>query len=109
METGYYKIRKEKGYFGTSTHYMRVYVKDRKKYIQIDHQYPQEAERVESQIAEQYVVVKKLIKPVEYHRIRMTLTWEDEDGDRFKFEMRNHAVLDAIFQAFPRLKKLFDP
>ena len=109
IEPGYYKVRVKKGYFGQTTyHYLRVFVKDKSKFLQLDHGLPQKAEENEEGIIQDYVIVKKITRPIEIHKVQVMIKWKDEDGDSFEMGARNSYVLDRIFQLFPRLRKAFE-
>ncbi len=107
FEPGYYKVKVKDGYFGTTYHYMRVFVKERKKYIQIDHGFAEEAERCEEDMVHHYQLVKRITKPIEINNLRVLVSWKDEEGHEFKMTAANSAVLQKIFDLFPRLSRVF--
>ncbi len=72
---------------------MRVLVKDRKKYIQIDHSNAEAAERCEVDMVHHYQLVKRIAKPIEINKLRVLVSWKDEEGDEFKMSAANSAVL----------------
>jgi hypothetical protein len=44
LEVGYYKIKSRSRRSSDQFHYLRVFIQDKNKYIQIDDEYPQEAD-----------------------------------------------------------------
>ena len=107
IDPGYYKIEK-RGNFENSFHYMRVFVKNKIKYFQIDNGIASEADKVEDDIIHYYRLVKQVKRPVQINKLRIQLSWTDEDGDPFELNAVSRPVLDNIFELFPRLKKAFD-
>lgn len=107
IEPGYYKVEIKEGYFRSRYHYLRVFVKNQKKYLQLDHGIPEPAENSEENFIQSYVLVKRITKPIEVINPRVTVRWRDEDGHEFEMAARNSHLLDRIFELFPRLKKAF--
>ena len=108
VDPGYYKVEIKDGFFRTRYHYLRVYYgKDKKKYLQLDHGIPELAENTEERFIENYIIVKKITKPIEINKLHVNVKWTDEDGHEFEMGARNSYALDRIFELFPRLKKVF--
>lgn len=107
FDLGYYKVKIEKGYFGSSFHYMRVFVKEKVRYIQMDHGLPQRADKCEEEMIQRYKLIKKITKPVEINQLKVMVKWKDEDGDEFTLIAKDNYVLYRIFELFPRLAKVF--
>ena len=107
VDVGFYKIksrsRRKFNYF----HYLRVFIKDKKKYIQIDADPPQEVNDDMYAMLERFELVKKLTiyNPVEVGNAVMEISWLDEDGDEFKLNSRNIHNFKRTLDQFPRLKK----
>lgn len=95
------KVRKQ--LIGSNTcHYLRVFYKDKKKYIQFDHGLPQLAEDNEQDFLEEYHLISRITKPVEVSQIKVSVKWRDEEGE-FLMEARNTYSLKRIFEMFPRV------
>lgn len=106
LDPGYYKVKRRGNFLiEEHTHYLRVFYKDKKKYIQMDHGGPELAEDHEDYVMEGYILVKKITRPIEIRHLEVAISWSDEDGDRFKMKARNIHVLNKIFKDFPRLLK----
>lgn len=110
IEPGYYKIRRKGYYLEGRYHYLRVYVKNRKKFLLMDNEEPTEAEKCEQDIIQEYEIVKRLTpgNPIEVHRAEIALTWQDEDGDSYRMPARNIHVFFKILKLFPRVAKALD-
>jgi hypothetical protein len=107
FDIGYYKVKIERGYFGSSFHYMRVFMNGKTKYIQIDHGIPQKAEDCEEDMIHRYRLIKRLNKPIEVNQLKLSVNWRDEDGDEFNLTAKDNYVLNKIFIYFPRIAKAF--
>lgn len=107
FEIGYYKVKIERGYFGSSFHYMRVFMNGKTKYIQLDHGIPQKAQDCEEDMIQRFRLIKRITKPVEISRLKVTVNWHDEDGDEFNLVAKDNYVLNQIFILFPRLAQAF--
>lgn len=110
LDPGFYKLKRGRGIYATY-HYLRVMIKNRKYFYQIDHGIPQEMSEYDQQVfvTDDFQVLKKISKlsPPKYQSIRFSVSFEDEDGHRFKMAATNRHAFDNILKSFPRLKKLF--
>ena len=107
IQPGFYKIRRKSGLLLSGNHYMRVFIHERKKYIQIDHGLVAEAEKIEQEVLEDYKIIKQITisKPIQVNTPLVTVEWNDEDGDHFEMKARNIHALKSIFELFPRVAK----
>ncbi|MFT4834600.1 MAG: hypothetical protein ACI8WP_001361, partial [Flavobacteriaceae bacterium] len=48
-----------------------------------------------------------ITKSIEINNLRVLVSWKDEEGDEFKISAANSAVLQKIFDLFPRLSRVF--
>tara|TARA_B110000908_G_scaffold167645_1_gene220963 strand:- start:2595 stop:2870 length:276 start_codon:yes stop_codon:yes gene_type:complete len=85
---------------------LRVLIKNKNKYVQIDDEAPQEANEEMQILLESYTLVKKIThhNPIEVSNTVMTVSWNDED-DPFELNMRNIQTFKNAFKLFPRLAK----
>ncbi len=104
LDAGYYKIKSRAGYF-SKFHYLRVYIKNGKRYYQIDHGQPQEENTNEAQLLEGYEIVKKILNPIQVKNPCLTISFEDEDRDSFILRARNDYSFKRIITFFPRVAK----
>lgn len=104
LETGFYKIKSKRRLVATY-HYLRVFVKQGKRYYQIDHGLPDEMDKNESYSLNGYEVVKRILRPIEVKNVKLSVEFEDEDGDTFILSGRNLNSVDRIFINFPRVGK----
>lgn len=108
IEPGYYKVKGRGGFLGKQTsHYLRVYYKGKKKYLQFDHGLPTAAEDNEEDVIHGYTIIKKVTRPIEVNKLKVSVEWQDEDGDAFSMQARNSVTFDRIFKFFPRVFKAF--
>ena len=107
LEVGYYKIKNRSGRAANAFHYLRVFIKNKKKYIQINDDVPQEANDEMAMLFESYTLVKRIThhNPIEVNNVVMTISWNDEDSDPFELRMRNIQTFKNALNLFPRLKK----
>ena len=107
LEVGYYKIKNRSSRAADAFHYLRVFTKNKKKYIQINDDVPQEANDEMAMLLESYTLVKRIThhNPVEVNNALMTISWNDEDSDPFELRMRNIQTFKNALKLFPRLKK----
>lgn len=112
LDPGYYKVKWGEGILATH-HYLRVFVRDGKKYCQLDHG-PEEL--VTSDTASRfhdydYRIVKKLSRthPPDYQNIKVEVSFEDEEGASYKMIAKSGLILENIFKLFPRLRNKFWP
>lgn len=108
LDPGYYKIGWKGNLLEMEVHYLHVFRSKGKLYYQLDHTDPLEAEKYEGQLGESRVkVLKRITRPIMINNLTVKLSFEDEDGDTFKFTARTEQVLNNIFQKFPRIAKSF--
>ena len=107
LEVGYYKIKNLSSKAANAFHYLRVFIMNKKKYIQINDDVPQEANDEMAMLLESYTLVKRIThhNPVEVNNALMTISWNDEDSDPFELRMRNIQTFKNALKLFPRLKK----
>ena len=107
LEVGYYKIKNRIRRASNEFHYLRVFVKDNKKWVQIDDEEPVDATDEMTILLESYTIIKKIThhNPVEVNNAVMTISWSDEDEDPFEMKMRNIHTFKNALNLFPRLKK----
>jgi len=107
LDVGYYKIKSKSRRASNAFHYLRVFVKDKNKYAQIDDGDPEEANDDMQILLESYTLIKKIThhNPVEVQNAVITISWKDEDEDPFEMKMRNIQVFKNALNLFPRVKK----
>ena len=107
LDVGYYKIKNRSRRASNTFHYLRVFIKDGRRYVQIDDGVPQEANDEMAILLESYTLVKRIThhNPVEVNNAVMTISWNDEDSDPFELRMRNIQTFKNALKLFPRLKK----
>ncbi|NQW27201.1 MAG: hypothetical protein HQ474_04760 [Flammeovirgaceae bacterium] len=107
IESGYYKIKLKGRSLDDQYHYLRVFYKNKIKYLQMSHGIPQEAENYEEGLLNSYELIKRIThhRPIEVRHATITLSWKDEDGDPFQLKVRNIHALQRVFELFPRLAK----
>ena len=107
LDPGYYKIAPKRQLLSSSCHYLRVFVRNKVKYFQLDHAPPELASKVEMDYLDHYKIVKKIINPIQVNKLSFKLTWIDEDGDHFEMGGTGSHILDSILKNFPRVAKAF--
>ena len=107
LDVGYYKIKSKSRRASNAFHYLRVFVKDKNKYAQIDDGDPEEANDDMQILLESYTLVKRIthLNPIEVSNAVMTISWKDEDEDPFELKMRNIQTFKNALNLFPRLAK----
>ena len=107
LDVGYYKIKSKSRRASNAFHYLRVFVKDKNKYAQIDDGDPEEANDDMQILLESYTLIKKIThhNPVDVSNAVITISWSDEDSDPFEMKMRNIQTFKNAFKLFPRLAK----
>ena len=107
LDVGYYKIKNRSRRASNTFHYLRVFIKDGRRYVQIDHGVPQEANDEIAILLESYTLVKRIThhNPIQVNNSVMTVSWNDEDSDPFELKMRNIQTFKKALDLFPRLKK----
>ncbi|MEO9801979.1 MAG: hypothetical protein ABJF04_01970 [Reichenbachiella sp.] len=110
LEPGYYKLKRGSSIMATY-HFLRVYLKDGKKYYLLDHMTEQSVRRETAgdMHAEGYTIIKKYPpnNGPKYNKVKAKIQFEDEEGCQFEMVARSGVVLEYIFKLFPRLKKGF--
>ena len=86
---------------------MRVFVKDNKKWVQIDDEEPVDASDEMTILLESYTIIKKIThhNPVEVNNAVMIISWSDEDEDPFEMRMRNIQTFKNELNLFSRVAK----
>ena len=104
LDVGYYKIKNRSRRASNSFHYLRVFIKGKNKYVQIDDGVPQEADDEMAILLESYKLVKRIThhNPIHVNNAVMTVSWNDEDSDPFEREMRNIQTFKKALDLFPR-------
>ena len=107
IQSGYYKVKLRDRSLDDQYHYLRVFHKGEKKYIQLSNGIPQDAYNCEEVLLKSYELVKRITHyhPIEVCNIVITISWQDEDGDPFQLKIRNINALKRVFDLFPRLAK----
>ena len=83
--------------------YLDVFQYDGRIYYSINGGVPSEAPNLECVPLEGYKIIKKLTKDPQAMRVRTTLTWQDEEGDEFYYEVTDIQVLKNLFNRFPQI------
>ena len=107
LDVGYYKIKSKSRRASNAFHYLRVFVKDKNKYAQIDDGDPEEANDDMQILLESYTLIKRIThhNPVDVSNAVITISWSDEDSDPFEMKMRNIQTFKNALNLFPRIKK----
>jgi len=107
LDVGYYKIKSKSRRASNAFHYLRVFVKDKKKYVQIDDENPVDATDEMTILLESFTLIKRIThhNPIEVNNAVMTISWSDEDSDPFEMKMRNIQTFKNALALFPRIKK----
>jgi hypothetical protein len=107
LDPGYYKIKSKSRRASNAFHYLRVFVKNKKKYVQIDDEEPIDATDEMTILLESFTLIKRIThhNPIEVSNAVMTISWSDEDSDPFEMKMRNIQTFKKALNLFPRLKK----
>ena len=107
VDVGFYKIKSRSRRKSNQFHYLRVYIKNKKKYIQIDAYPPQEVNDDMYAMLERFELLKKITihNPVEFNNTVLKISWLDEDNDDFTVKSRNIHNFKRTLALFPRLKK----
>ena len=107
LEVGYYKIKNRSRRASNEFHYLRMFIENKNKYVQIDDEEPVEANDEMAILLESYTLVKKIThhNPVEVNNAVMTISWSDEDEDPFEMRMRNIQTFKNALNLFPRVAK----
>ncbi len=107
IQPGYYKIKIKGWSRDFPNHYLRVFIKDKIKYLQIDHGIPTEAEKCEEEVTMQYEIVKRLTPgtPIQVNQLMISISWVDEDKDLFEFQVRNIHAFERVLRLFPRVAR----
>ena len=107
LEVGYYKIKNRSRRASNEFHYLRIFIENKNKYVQIDDEEPVEANDEMAILLESYTLVKKIThhNPVEVNNAVMTISWSDEDEDPFEMRMRNIQTFKNALNLFPRVAK----
>ena len=106
LDVGYYKIKNRSRRASNTFHYLRVFIKGKNKYVQIDDGVPQEANDEMAILLESYTLVKRIThrNPIHVNNAVMIVSWNDEDADPFELKMRNIQTFKKALDLFPRLK-----
>lgn len=102
LECGLYKVSDRKKPFPTM-YLLRVFMKDGKKYYQLNNELPQAVDKYGIMYLEGFQLVKRIHRPVQVTRGRITVTWYDEQEDRYETTMSNIQVLKRLFLEFPEI------
>ena len=107
LDLGYYKIKNRSRRASNTFRYLQVFIKDARRYVQIDDGVPQEADDEMAVLLESYTLVKRIThhNPIHVNNAVMTISWNDEDSDPFVLKMRNIQTFKKALDLFPRLKK----
>ena len=102
LDVGYYKIKSKSRRASNAFHYLQVFVKDKKKYVQIDDEDPVEANEEMAILLESFTLIRRIThhNPIEVNNAVITISWNDEDEHPFEMKMRN-------IQTFKKALNLF--
>jgi len=106
LDPGYYKISSGKR-MDKSYHFLRVWIQDGEKYIQIDHGMPQVLEKDhELWFVQDYHLITTFSAhhPIDIRSPKVTFEFR-EGNESHRMEARNWDVVRRILEQFPRLKK----
>lgn len=104
FKPGYYIIKER--WSPLTYHYVWVFVKNGKQYMQIDLQQPFEAELIERKEMDIYEIDVKLSRhrPIQIEDPSIKIEWHD--GSRaFSWKVRSFSSLVAAFNHYPRIAK----
>lgn len=105
LETGVYKI-KGRGVM-SKCHYLLVFYQDSAKYYQLDAEVAQPCEENGRIPLDGLKVLKKLGRPLLVKKVKLTLEWEDDDGDAYEMPMRDLQLLRRLFTEYPEIARAF--
>jgi len=102
FELGIYKLQ-SRGSF-QKAHYLKVYFVEGQKYYNLNGGVSQPLEDGHF-IIDNYRVMGKVRQPVVSKNVRITLEWEDHEGDTFELSARDFQLLKNFFKDFPEIAK----
>ena len=107
LDVGYYNIKSKSRRASNIFHYLRVFVKDKNKYVQIDDGTHEEANEDMLILLGSYTLVKRITphNPVEVSNAVMPISWKDTDEDPFEMKIRNIQTFKNAIKLFLRLAK----
>ena len=107
LDPGYYKIKSKSRRASNVFHYLRVFVENQNKWVQIDDEDPVEANDDMQILLESFTLVKRIThhNPVDVSNAVITISWSDEDSDPFVMKMRNIQTFKNALSLFPRIKE----
>jgi hypothetical protein len=107
LDVGYYKIKSKSRRASNAFHYLQVFVKDKKKYVQIDDEDPVEANEEMAILLESFTLIRRIThhNPIEVNNAVITISWNDEDEHPFEMKMRNIQTFKNALNLFPRVAK----
>ena len=80
-------------------------MEDGKKYYQVDNELPQQVDKYGVMYLDEFHMIKRLNRPIQIKKARITITWYDQDEDKFETTMTNVQVLRRLFNEFPEIAK----
>lgn len=104
IEPGIYKV-KERGHFGKHHLLIVKLYNNGKRFYQIDGGVILELE--DEVLLEQFKSLKPIRQPICAKQVKLTLEWEDNDGDEFEVNMRDIQLLRRLFEEYPELARAF--
>lgn len=106
IDPGFYKVRDNDAYLD-SYHLVRVYIENRKKYIQFDGSTPLLASDHEQAVLDQYTIVRRytIQRPIGVTKAKMHITWVDDEGAEFAHSFTNVHVFMDYLNHFKRVAK----
>ena len=104
LDVGYYNIKSKSRRASNTFHYLRVFVKDKNKYVQIDDGTHEEANEDMQILLESYTLIKRITprNPVEVSNAVMPISWKDEDQDPFELKARNIQTFKNALKSFSK-------
>lgn len=101
LEPGLYKIADNAPI--NRCHYLRVYYDEKRKHFQLNHYHPEKADDFGVLPLEGFRFVKKLNRPLDVKKVRITIEWQDGDEDVFQVSMTNVQMIRILFDQFPEI------
>lgn len=101
LEPGLYKIADNA--LISKCLYLRVYYEGGKKCFQLNHYHPEKADDFGVLPLEDFRFIKKLSRPLDIRRTRITIEWQDGDEDVFQVSMTNVQMIRILFEQFPEI------
>jgi len=102
LECGLYKISDRRKPFPIM-HLLNVFMRDGKKYYQIDNEIPQAVDRYGVMYLDGFQMIRRIHRPLQIKKARITITWFNQEEDKYETVMTNVQVLRRLFNDFPEI------